>query len=432
MLAAQRGSGAPVPPNIVVLFADDAGWADFGFQPDCDPEAARLTPRIDSIARAGVRFDAAYMTGCVCSPSRAGLMCGRYQQRFGHEMNLPPGYMKGGMDLDERTIADHLGRLGYATALVGKWHLGYPEPYQPNQRGFDWFYGLLQGSRSYRPLERATPHRVIQENGRALPEQGYVTDRFADAAVRFIEERRAKPFFLFVSFTATHSPLQPTDEDLARVPEIAAKKRRKNLGLLVGLDRAVGKVLDALDENGLTERTLVVFTNDNGGQTQSGARNGPLRGRKGLLFEGGVRVPMAMRWPGHIQPGLVIDAPVISLDLLPTFLAAAGAQAPKDAHLDGESLLALIEGHDAAFAERSLFWRSLGPDGPVAIRAGKWKLVHRRGKSDPGPFLFDLETDLSETHDLAAEHPELVAELSQRIAAWESELEEPRWGPNKR
>lgn len=415
--------------NIVVLYSDDAGWSDFGFQPHADPTVAGRTPRIDSIAAGGARFEAAYMSGCVCSPSRAGLQTGRYQQRFGHETNIPAGYLGGGLELAERTLGDRLGALGYATGLVGKWHLGYPEPYQPNARGYAWFHGLLQGSRSYRPLAKPSAHRVIQENGVALPEAGYLTDRFGEAAARYIAERVDEPFFLFVSFTATHGPLQPTEEDLALLPAEIPTQRRKNLGLMIGLDRAVGRVLDALDEHGLGEDTLVVFTNDNGGQTQTGAVNAPLRGRKGQLYEGGIRVPMAIRWPGRIEPGTVISDPVIALDLTPTFLRVAGGAPDEAARLDGVDLLPRLTGRADRLAERRLYWRSQGSRGPIALREGDWKLVFERGVEGAGPQLYDLAADLGEEHDLAADDPERVQRLLAALATWEAELEEPRWGP---
>lgn len=417
----------PRPPNIVLLFSDDAGWADFGFQPHAAADCRELTPRIDSIARDGARFDAAYVSGAVCSPSRAGLLTGRYQQRFGHELNLPPGHA-GGLDLGQRTLADRLGGMGLATALVGKWHLGYPDAYHPNRRGFAFFHGLLQGSRSYRPLADPSPHRVIQENGRPLPEVGHVTDRFGAAAAGFIAEHKDRPFFLMVSFTATHGPLQPKPADRARVPEGVAPRRGDNLGLLVGLDRAVGRVLDALAEHGLADRTLVVFTNDNGGQTQTGADNGPLRGRKGMVFEGGVRVPMALRWPGVVQPGTVIAEPVILLDLLPTFVVAAGGRPAPEWLLDGLDLGPRLRGEVAALPERPLFWRTLGSKGPVALRRGPWKLVHLRDRPESVPQLFQLDEDLAEQHDRAADESERVQRMLAEVAAWEAELAPPAWG----
>tara|TARA_B100000809_G_scaffold130293_1_gene128130 strand:+ start:115 stop:1446 length:1332 start_codon:yes stop_codon:yes gene_type:complete len=422
LLAGQR-------PNIVVLFSDDAGYADFGFQPGARADMKRLTPHIDSIARDGVRLSAAYMSGAVCSPSRAGLMTGRYQQRFGHDNNIPPGYMKSGLPLSETFGAKRLRTAGYTTGLVGKWHLGYPAAYHPNKRGFDWFYGCLQGSRSYFPYKsKPTPHRVLQENGRATPETGYVTDRLGDAACRFIGEHRDEPFYLFVSFTAPHGPLQAKPEHLAALSKISATRRRRYAGLVVSLDENVGKILACLASNKLDGRTLVIFTNDNGGQTRTGANNQPLRGRKGQLWEGGIRVPCAMRWPGKIEAGSVIDDPISALDFLPTFMAIAGVRPKAEWKLDGINLLPRLTGETDGLPERELFWRGGGSRGPIAVRRGPWKMVHNRQVMGEKPQLFHLDRDLGETNDLSEEHPERLAEMLKRSSGWESGLKEPSWG----
>ena len=432
VLLAGLGRAGDRPVNIVVLYADDAGFADFGFQQGPAADMAKLTPHIDSIARAGVRFTNAYMSAAVCSPSRAGLMTGRNQCRFGHENNIPPGYMKGGMDLKHKTIADRLKALGYVTGLVGKWHLGYPPEYHPNKRGYDWFFGLLQGARSYVPLKRAAPNRVIQENGKPTPEGGYVTDRFGDAAVRFIGEHKAKPFYLFVSFTAPHGPLQAKAADLAALESIPKLKRRKYAGLVKAMDDNVGKVLAALRKHGLDKNTLVVFTNDNGGQTLTGANNAPLRGRKGQLFEGGIRVPMCMRWTGTIQPGATIDDPVISLDFMPTFVGVAGGKTDAEWRLDGVDLGPRLRGAEAALAPRPLFWRKDGPGREIAMRLGRYKLHFADREKSPEPALYDLQTDVAEQTDIAAKHEERVASMRKALAAWEAELESPRWTYGKR
>lgn len=420
-------------PNIVLLYADDAGYADFGFQPNAVKDMKSLTPHIDTIAKQGVVFSSAYMSGCVCSPSRAGLLTGRYQTRFGHENNIPPGYMKGGMDLGEKTMADRMRALGYKTGMVGKWHLGYPAPYQPNKRGFDWFLGLLQGSRSYLPMKKPTPHRVLQENGKALPEKGYVTDRFGDAAIRFLEEQgKQGPFLLYVSFTAPHGPLQAKAKDLESLKGIKKLRRRKYAGLVKCMDDNVGRILDTLQATGLDKNTLVIFTNDNGGQTQTGAVNTPLRGRKGQLWEGGVRVPMCMRWPGKIQPGTSIHEPVISLDFLPTFVEMAGGEVDKAWNLDGVSLLSRIQGKQKGLAERTLYWRKGGPGKEIALRRGSFKLHYSDRSNSDKPELYDLSKDMGESQDLAAENEPLVKELVGVLQAWEKQLVAPRWGQRQR
>ena len=419
-------------PNVLVLYSDDAGYADFGFQPNCTPEMRELTPHIDAIARDGVRFTNAYMSGCVCSPSRAGLMTGRYQQRFGFDNNLPPG-TEGGLDLGETFGAARLQDLGYRTGLIGKWHLGYPPAYHPNERGFDHFFGLLQGSRSYYPMEDPSKDRVLQRNGEATPESGYVTDRLGDAACRFLDDHAAghadEPFFLFVSFTAPHGPLQPRPGDAERIAHIENPKRRGYAGLVVALDDNVGKILDCLEDRGLADETLVLFTNDNGGQTKTGAVNTPLKGRKGQLSEGGIRVPWAVRWPGTVEPGGTVDEPVIALDLLPTVVEAAGATVPAEWNFDGRSFLKPMLGEAAGETPRPLFWRHHGGAGARAMRLGRWKLHHDRRAGDP-PALYDLEEDVSETRDLAAAHPDRVRSMLAALDGWESELVSPRWGPN--
>jgi len=431
---------APMPPaaqaaerpNIVLLYADDAGYADFGFQDVTDPAMQSLTPRIDSIAAAGARFTNAYMSGCVCSPSRAGMLTGRYQQRFGHELNIPPGYMQGGLPLTERTLANRLSDAGYATAIIGKWHLGYPSEYQPNQRGFKHFYGLLQGARGYFPLERVSPHRVIQENGKPTEETGYVTDRFGEAAVRYIDAHTEQPFFLFLSFTAPHGPLHAKPADLEPLASIGNKRRRTYAAMVKSMDENVGRVLDALEQNKLLDNTLVVFTNDNGGQTLTGAVNTPLRGRKGSLWEGGIRVPMAMQWLGKIAKGTVVDDPVISLDLTPTFLQAARAETPSEDKLDGATLVPRLTGKVAELEQRPLYWRGHGPQRDSAVRLGKWKLVLPDHQPETRPQLYDLDSDIAEQHDVASKHPERVAQLRKLLNEWESQLIDPLWSYPKR
>lgn len=422
---------AAAKPNVVILYSDDAGYADFGFQPNCVEDMKKLTPHIDRIAKEGARFSNAYMAGSVCSPSRAGLMTGRYQQRFGYDNNLPPGF-KSGLELKESFGAKRLKDLGYTTGLVGKWHLGYPAEYHPNKRGFDWFYGLLQGSRPYFTMPNASAHRVIQENGVVTEESGYVTDRFGDAACRFIKENKDEPFYLFVSFTSPHGPLQPKPEDARRTAHISDKKRASYAGLVVSLDDNVGKVLDCLKAEGLDDNTIVLFTNDNGGQTSTGANNAPLQGKKGTLWEGGVRVPWAMKWKGRIPAGSVIDEPVIALDLLPTFVEAAGAKVDENWKLDGRSFLSLLDGSPKTTtvteAPRPLFWRQGGSKGPRAMREGKWKIVHDR-KNGKEPALFNLSRDVGEANDRSAEKPEVFKAMLKKLDSWEGELEEPRWGP---
>jgi len=414
-------------PNILVLYSDDAGYADFGFQPNVCQDMKDLTPNIDSLARDGARFSQAYMTADTCSPSRAGLMTGRYQQRYGHDHNLPPGCPKG-LPLTETFGAERLRARGYATGLVGKWHLGYPKAFQPNRRGFDWFYGLLQGSRPYYPQKHVSAHRAIQENGRRTKETGYVTDRFGEAACRFIAEHKGEPFFLFVSFTAPHGPLQPRKSDAQRTAHIKEARRRDYAGLVVALDDNVGKILAALKQAGLEENTLLVFTNDNGGCLKNGANNHPLRGGKGSYWEGGFRVPVAMRWPGKIQPGTVIDEPVISLDLLPTLIAVAGGEVEPQWKLDGVNLLPRLTGLQDRLPERTLYWRRWNGGSPVTVvREKNWRLVFGKDAATQPVALYDLQADIGETTDLASRQPELLRAMKARGEAWQKDFPGPLW-----
>lgn len=417
------------PLNIVLLYADDAGYADFGFQEFCAEDMRELTPHIDSIAAQGVTLTNAYMSGCVCSPSRAGMMTGRYQTRFGHEYNIPPGYMDGGLPLSETFMAKRLQALGVATSLVGKWHLGYPAEYHPNKRGFDWFYGCLQGSRPYYPMPKPTKHRVIQENGEDTPEGGYTTDRLGDAGVRFIEEHKADPFFLFLSFTAPHGPLQAKPEDLEKLSHITKVRRRKYAGLVKSLDDNVGKVLAALKAHGLADNTLVVFTNDNGGQTMTGANNGKLRGRKGMLFEGGIRVPMCMRWPGKIAAGSKIDEPVVSLDFFPTFVAASGGKVDPAWELDGVNLLPRLTGEVAKLDERALYWRQRSER---AVRIGDHKLHVETKNGAEVRSIYNLARDVGEATPMDLIDAKVKAALDAALAGFDKQMVPAKWGGKKR
>lgn len=427
MISTSLSALATEKPNIVILFSDDAGYADFGFQPDCSEEMKKLTPNIDTIAKQGVRLTNGYMSASVCSPSRAGLMTGRYQQRFGYDNNLPPN-LKNGLPLTEKFGAKYMQSLGYKTALIGKWHLGYPAEMMPNERGFDWFYGLLQGARRYFPINNVTKNQVILDNALPTKEAGYVTDRFGDAACKFISANKDNPFFLFVSFTAPHGPLQPREIDADRTAHIKHANRANYAGLIVSLDDNVGKILAQLKKDDLEKNTLVIFTNDNGGQTKTGANNAPLTGRKGTLLEGGIRVPWAMRWPGKIKSGLVIADPIISLDIIPTMLEMAGAKVKNEWKLDGISILKRITGKVDGLAIRPLFWRQHGSGGDRSIREGKWKIHHARS-SGAAPKLYDLSSDISEQSDLASKHPDITKALLSKLDKWEAELVEPMWGP---
>jgi arylsulfatase A-like enzyme len=423
-------------PNVVFLVADDLGFGDVGFNgcPDVP------TPRIDAIARGGVRFANGYVSGTNCSPTRAGLMTGRYQQRFGHEFN-PPGEGAGlGLALSEKTIADRLKAAGYATGLVGKWHLGGTPEYHPIRRGFDEFFGFLAGAHPYLP----GPEARILRGTQPVEETAYLTDAIAREAAAFVDRHKAHPFFLFVSFNAVHTPMQADDARLRRFASIPDKNRRTYAAMLAAMDEGIGRVVDALGAAGLEERTLVVFLSDNGGPTLpgttvNGSRNRPLRGSKRTTLEGGVRVPFVMRWKGTLPSGSVYEPPVIQLDLLPTALAAAGVAAEPGWKLDGVDLLPFLKGTDAKAPHDSLYWRQ-GPQ--MAIRRGPWKLVrYDRAVDEPGATsdarstevtpgrLYNLDLDPGEESNLSTRHPEKVAELLRAWQAWNAQLAAPSWRP---
>ncbi|MGY8694420.1 MAG: sulfatase-like hydrolase/transferase, partial [Verrucomicrobiia bacterium] len=322
-------------------------------------------------------------------------------------------------------------KIGYKTGLIGKWHLGYPEAFHPNQRGYGYFYGLLQGSRSYYPYKKPSKDRVIRHNNTPTPESGYITDRLGDAACDFIQANKDEPFYLFVSFTAPHGPLEPRNGgcDAERIKHIDHEHRRNYAGLIVAMDDNVGKILATIANNDLADNTMVIFTNDNGGPGGKGSTsNYPLKGHKGSLLEGGIRVPWAMSWPGVISPGTVIDELTITMDILPTVIEAAGASVDSEWRLDGRSLLPLLQNPEGVREDRTLYWRRSGIEGPIALREGNWKLLSRNS-DDKKPELYNLAKDVGEKNNIAEQNPKVLKRLMKKLDAWESELVTPLWGP---
>ncbi len=417
-------------PNIVLLFTDDAGYADFGFH----GSTTIPTPNLDELARTGVRFSQAYVTDSTCGPSRAGMITGRYQQRFGFEENNVPGYMSAnsaeldddmGLPVDEVTMADHLRSLGYATAVFGKWHLGHGDRFHPLERGFDEFVGFRGGARNYFAYPEGQAdlpeNRLERGFGEYREHDGYLTDVLADEAVAFIERNSDQPFFVFLSFNAVHVPMDAMQADLALFPGLRGL-RKQVAAMTVAMDRASGKVLDSLEELGLAEHTIVVFTNDNGGPTdRNGSSNYPFAGTKSNHLEGGIRVPFLMRWPERLNAGEIYDEPVSTLDLLPTFHAAAGGDISLLGDIDGVDLLPFVRGEADGRPHQTLFWKK---DVRATIRDGDWKLMRF---ADRPPELYNLAEDLAEQDNLAADHPDLVTELFKKIFAWEQTLERSRW-----
>jgi arylsulfatase A-like enzyme len=401
----------PSKPNIILIVADDLGYADLGCQGSTDLK----TPNIDSIARAGVRFTNGYVSCPVCSPTRAGLLTGRYQQRFGHEFNLGA---TGGLPVDQITIAQLLKENGYATGMIGKWHLGDKPQFHPQQRGFDEFFGFLAGSRTYYKTPRASQ---LMRGTEPVEEPEYLTDAFAREAAGFVDRHRAEPFFLYLPFNAVHTPLdKPPQKYLDRFANIEDQKRRTMAAMLSAMDDAVGGVLQSLQRNNIDENTLVIFISDNGGPThQNMSRNTPLRGIKGQVYEGGIRVPFMMKWPKRLAAGVVNDSPVIALDILPTALAAAGAPASKT---DGVNLAQYLKRKTGEAPHDALFWRY---GDQWAIRQGNFKLC--KAEQVAPPRLYDLQNDIGETTDVAASFPRVAQRLEAKFNEWNAQLEQPRW-----
>lgn len=442
-------------PNIVVIVGDDMGYGDIGIHGCSDIP----TPNIDALAAAGVRCTSGYVSGPYCSPTRAGLMTGRYQTRFGHEFN--PGNTRPrqrpdaqasqqpaqrrqsrqarnnqgrgqvGLPLSQTTIADRFQSAGYTTALVGKWHLGSRPRFRPLRRGFDEFFGFLGGAHSYFPEE---PLTILRSND-AVEEKEYLTDALAREAVDFIDRHREQPFFLYLAFNAVHTPMHANDDRLKKFSSIDNERRRTYAAMMSAMDDAVGDVVAKLRDAQLDENTLVFFISDNGGPTMPGtsgnaSSNKPLRGSKRTTLEGGVRVPFFVTWTGHLPAGKVYDEPVIQLDILPTALAAADVEMPTDAQVDGVNLLPYLQGDNDAAPHDTLYWR-FGEQ--MAIRQGDWKLVRYDATVDgtPGKFtepkLYNLASDIGEANDLTQQEPARAAALQTAWDEWNKANVPPLW-----
>ncbi|MCC9643311.1 sulfatase-like hydrolase/transferase [Rhodopirellula sp. JC740] len=417
-------------PNIVLIVADDLGFSDVGFN-GCQEIP---TPRLDALAESGVVFSSGYASHPYCSPSRAGLLTGRYQQRFGHEANPPHdpewhGEETAGMPLSEQTLADALKEAGYVTGAIGKWHLGDAKPMWPNRRGFDEWFGFSGGGLSYWGAVGNKPQQFgVHRNDEPVDVDTltHLTDDFSTEAVKFVQRHQDDPFFLYLAYNAPHAPDQATRAHLKHTEHIEYGGRAVYGAMVAGMDAGIGRVVDEIERQGLSEKTLVIFYSDNGGRREH-ARNFPFRGHKGMLFEGGIRVPFLMNWPNKLPSGVREDAPVMALDLFPTVLAAAGVSPSEASKLDGENLLPSLTQDDVSMPKRPLFWRYSMGDGNYgyAVRDGRWKLVDTRYKDRK--MLFDLQSDPYETRDLSDDHPERVAELWQKVVAWDADNLAPRW-----
>jgi arylsulfatase B len=462
-----RADGPPVRrPNVIVIVSDDLGYNDLSIQGS--PDIA--TPHIDSIGQHGARFTNAYVTGPLCGPSRAGIMSGRYQER--HSYDFMPGPDEG-LSPKEATMGDAFRAAGYATAAVGKWNLGVLPQYRPLARGFDHFLGFLGALHPYVPGQVATDVMMVGEHPRPgwcippdsanyeapakpgpatkgattaaatgpatkatattkpaiggkagflvrgdkeVAEPTYLTDAFTRDAIDFIDHHGVKPYFLYLAYNASHSPLQPPKKYLDRFPHLKGK-RRLYAATTSALDDGVGQVLAEVAKLGQASDTIVVFVNDNGGPiTDTEASNAPLSGTKGSLWEGGIRVPFLVQWPGVVRAGATLNDLTIALDIYPTVLAASGVHVPPGKQLEGVDLMPLLSGKpQPVLTDRTLFWRF---GNQWAVRQGNWKLeLPERGS--PKLLLFDLGADVGEDHDLSKQNPDEVRRLTEQWKAWD-------------
>jgi arylsulfatase A-like enzyme len=422
------------PPNVVLVMMDDLGYGDLGSYGALDVR----TPNIDRVAHEGVRLTDAYANGPVCTPTRAALISGRYQQRVGLEglLTVSPADRELGLPALGTSLPALLKTNGYATALVGKWHLGWKPEFGPIAHGFEEFYGFLSGAHSYH-TNRAEIFQVgagapdLFENTKPVEATGYLTDEITRRAVGFITRHADRPFFLEVAYNAPHWPFEPPDRPppdvtrgiraLRQMPDDSVPATRNDyVRMLERADQGVGDILAALDQRGLKNNTLVVITNDNGGEWLS--RNAPLFHRKGTLWEGGIRVPLILRWPGEIPPGKTSAQVAITMDITASILAATGVRNPAGYRPDGIDILPILRGK-APLLERRLFWRWARPDRQQrAVRFGQWKLLVDANQL----LLFDLGTDPGERTDLAGQRPDLVASLKRLLADWEADVDQGR------
>ena len=414
-LASRSSAGASLPekPNILILLADDLGWADVGFNGSREIP----TPHLDSLARNGVRCSAGYVTAPQCSPTRAGLLTGRYQQRFGHDNN---NYNLACFHTGQRILPEHLKAAGYVTGMVGKWHLGMAPSDHPQQHGFDEFFGFQGGGHAYLKERWQDKENSVLSGTQPRPLDGsrFLTTTFGREAAAFVRRHLDRPWFLYTAFNAPHMPMTMPPGYDDKVKHIKNPNRARCVAMMMNLDDAVGEILAALRATGQEERTLIVFLSDNGGTGTPGnfiknaSLNVPYRGVKGDVYEGGIREPFVVQWKDRLPAGRTYDAPVIALDLLPTALAAAGATPLPGVPLEGVNLLPYLRGERADPPHAVLTWRW---QNKCAVRQGDWKWVQNQG--DPAE-LYDLASDPSEQINLAAREPARMRELAALFAKW--------------
>jgi len=423
LLAPVNDAGAAEKPNFVIIMADDLGYGDISCY-----DGWIDTPHIDALAKGGMKFTDFHSSGAVCSPTRAGLMTGRYQQRAGI-----PGVVyadpkreqhEHGLQTSETTFAELLKQAGYATGMFGKWHLGYYPKYNPVHHGFDEYVGYVSGNIDFFSHVDQAGALDWWKRDKIDDEPGYVTHLINDYSVDFIARHKDRPFCLYVPHEAPHYPYQgPNDKAFRAVGKGTVKQRmskaeikQKYKEMVVEMDKGVGQIVAALKEHGLENNTLVMFFSDNGG-TGHGS-NGPLRGTKGTVWEGGHRVSCVAYWPGKIEAGSETDAMTITLDIMPTLLALAGAETPSDLKLDGVDISGVML-RGETIKDRKLFFEH---GGQQAMRDGPWKLV-RNARGQKAPALYNLATDIGEKTDVSAEHAARFKQMQEALAAWQRDVE---------
>jgi len=410
------GTTVAAPPNIVIILADDLGYGDLG----CYGSKEIRTPNIDRLAKQGVRLTDCYSAAPVCTPTRAALLTGRYPQHFGFDWVVRYTEKDRGLPATGFSLAKQLKSAGYSTALFGKWHLGYKPEFGPNAHGFEQFFGFLAADLDFYAHKDALGDPGLYENTKLVEKPGYLTDLFTERAVSFLNEPAKTPFFLEVAYNAPHWPFQPPDKPDERTkdnygPETGT--RADYIAMVERIDRGVGQILDALDKSGLAKDTIVIFTSDNGGERLSD--NGPFFHGKYTLWEGGIRVPAIMRWPDKIPADTVSKQPVITMDWTATMISFVPIQLQEP--IDGMNVLPILTGNKPVRNNRSFHWRLPRPEdkfGMRATRRGNWKYIADRDVE----LLFDLVNDPGERHNLAAKHPDVVAELCKAHAEWDSTL----------
>jgi arylsulfatase A-like enzyme len=419
LMAAPALAQPSAQPNVVLILTDDMGWADIGSYGAPDIK----TPHIDSLARDGVKFTDFYANGMLCSPTRAGLITGRYQQRYGLESALT-GHSDnpGGLAVSGHSLPQLLKNHGYTTALVGKWHLGLEPEFSPNAHGFDEFFGVKGGYCDYYTHHGSHGDVDLWHNDKPGNVPGYMTDLITEQSVSFIKQNAKHPFFIDVAYNAPHWPFQPPG--LASAPGGAQNvpphgpgtgTRADYAAMVERVDRGVGKILRTLEQAGLAKNTLVIFSNDNGGEWLS--NSAPLFNRKSTVWEGGIRVPALIRWPARLKPGKVTSQVGITMDLTASILAATGTQVPLDARLEGMNLFPILEGQGPEVA-RTLFWRTKGGT-QKAVRDGDFKLVI----DGDNTLVYDVRKDMGERNDLTYQRQDVAVKLKSKLEAWEADVD---------